>query len=322
MLEGHPGISQFILYDKKWKKLAKHRRFLEEWKLLKKIRRRGYDLVINLTEGDRGAVAAKVSRAPYAIGFDPQGSGMMQKKKCYTHLIKHTPKPRHTVEKQLDALRCLGLHPKEEERDLYFQIPEEARLKVETLLHENDIELGQFIQVHPVSRWMFKTLPVKTIAEVLHFLHSQGKQIVLTASPDPVERKMNEEIVSLAPFAIDLSGQISLKELGAMIGMSRMLLSVDSVPMHIASALKKPTVAIFGPTCEQNWGPWRNPASRMITQKRSCRPCYQPGCGGSGKSDCLTTLSSASIIDAVTDLLETEVLSKVGSLSSLVSEEL
>nr|WP_231919528.1 putative lipopolysaccharide heptosyltransferase III [Simkania negevensis] len=322
MLEGHPAISKFVLYDKKWKKLAKHRRFLEEWKLLKEIRRGSYDLVINLTEGDRGAVAAKVSRAPYAIGFDPQGSGMMQKEKCYTHLIKHTPKPRHTVEKQLDALRCLGLHPKEEERDLFFHIPEEARLRVETLLHENGVDEGQFIQVHPVSRWMFKTLPVKTIVEVLHFLHDQGKQIVLTASPDPLERKMNKEIVSLAPFAIDLSGQISLKELGAMIKMSQMLLSVDSVPMHLASALKKPTVAIFGPTCEQNWGPWRNPGARVVTQKLSCRPCYQPGCGGSGKSDCLTTLSSQSIIQAVEEVLEFKVLSKVGCLSSLVSEEL
>ena len=72
MLEGHPAISKFVQYDKKWKKLPKHRRFLEEWKLLKKIRRGGYDLVINLTEGDRGAVAAKVSRAPFAIGLIPR----------------------------------------------------------------------------------------------------------------------------------------------------------------------------------------------------------------------------------------------------------
>lgn len=320
MLEGHPAISQFLLYDKKWKKLPKHRRFLEEWKLLRTIRRGGYDLVINLTEGDRGAVAAKISRAPYAIGFDPQGNGMMQKKKCYSHLIKHTPKPRHTVEKQLDALRCLGLYPDGDERDLFFHVPEEARLKVETLLQERGVEQGQFIHVHPVSRWMFKTLPVKTLAQVLHFLHEKGKQIILTASPDPIERKMNQEIAALAPFVIDLSGKISLKELGAMIEKSRMLLSADSVPVHIASALKKPTVVVFGPTCEKNWGPWRNPASRIVTQNISCRPCYQPGCGGSGKSDCLEMLSSERIIDAIQDLLESEVLSKVGRPGTLVFE--
>jgi len=93
MLEGHPAISDFLLYDKQWKKLPLHRRYLREMRLLKKIRRKGYDLVINLTEGDRGAIAAKVSRAPFAVGFDPEGGGMRGKKKCYTHVIKHTPRP-------------------------------------------------------------------------------------------------------------------------------------------------------------------------------------------------------------------------------------
>ena len=80
MLEGHPAISQFLLCDKRWKKLAQHRRLLEELKLLWKIQQKRYGLVINLTEGDRGAIAAKISQAPYAIGFDPQGQGMIQKK--------------------------------------------------------------------------------------------------------------------------------------------------------------------------------------------------------------------------------------------------
>lgn len=111
MLEGHPAVSDFILYDKKWKKLPCWKRYLEEAKLLRVIRKKGYDLVINLTEGDRGAIAAKVSRAPYAVGFDPEGGGMKGKKECYTHVIQHTPQPRHTVERQLDALRCLGIFP-------------------------------------------------------------------------------------------------------------------------------------------------------------------------------------------------------------------
>lgn len=320
MLEGHPAIANFLLYDKKWKKLPSYRRFFEEWKILRRIRNGRYDLVINLTEGDRGAIAAKVSRAPYAVGFDPEGGGMMRKKYCYTHLIQHTPHPRHTVEKQLDALRCLGLHPTLEERDLFFHIPEKARLKVKALLEEKGVEIGRYIHVHPVSRWMFKTVPPATIGTVLGELHQKGFQIVLTASPDPQERAMNQAILSQAPFAVDLSGQISLKELGAVIEMSRMLLSVDSVPVHLASSLKKPTVALFGPTCEKNWGPYRNPAARVVVQNVTCRPCYRPGCGGSGKSDCLETLSAEQIIAAVDDILQTEVFTEVGGAGPLISK--
>ena len=114
---------------------------------------------------------------------------------------------------------------------------------------------------------------------------------------------MNREIAALAPHVTDFSGKTSLKELGAMIEMSRALISVDSVPIHLASALEKPTVALFGPTSEETWGPWRNPSSRVVVQDLSCRPCYRPGCGGSGKSDCLETLGAEQIIKALEDLI-------------------
>ena len=291
MLEGHPGISDFILYDKDWKKLPFYKRNFQEMKLLKRIRKGRYDLVINLTEGDRGAIAAKVSRASYAVGFDPQGDGMKGKKECYTHIIKHTPRPRHTVEKQLDALRCLGLFPIPEERDLFFHIPEDVTEEVNKLLPED------FVLFHPVSRWMFKTLPIETMGAAIRYLQEGGKQVVLTASPDPVEMEMNKQIAAQTPGVIDLSGKISLKELGAIIAKSRLLVTVDSIPLHLASALKKPVIVLFGPTCDQNWGPYRNSQARVITLPMSCRPCYQPGCGGSGKSDCLESLPSSKIIE-------------------------
>ncbi|MBF5059351.1 putative lipopolysaccharide heptosyltransferase III [Candidatus Neptunochlamydia vexilliferae] len=298
MLEGHPAISNFILYNKGWKKLPLFKRYREELKLLKKIRKGRYDLVINLTEGDRGAVAAKISRAPYAIGFDPQGGGMRGKANCYTHLIKHTPRPRHTVEKQLDALRVLGIFPTLKERELTFHIPAAAREKIAALLPEN------YVHIHPVSRWMFKTLPIETLVAVIHYLQERGEQVVLTASSDPAEMEMNAQLASQAPGVIDLSGQLSLKELGAVIEKSRLLITVDSVPLHLASVFKKEVVAIFGPTCDQNWGPWQNPHARVVTLPLSCRPCYQPGCGGSGQSDCLLNLPTAPIITAAHELLE------------------
>ena len=55
MLEGHPAISHFLLYDKKWKKQGLYRRLKEELKILWNIRRGSYDMAFNLTEGDRGA---------------------------------------------------------------------------------------------------------------------------------------------------------------------------------------------------------------------------------------------------------------------------
>ena len=299
MLEGHPGISRFLLYDKNWKTFCFFKRGLREVALLKKIRKRRYDLVINLTEGDRGAIAAKVSQASYAVGFDPQGKGMKGKKGCYTHLIQHTSRPRHTVEKQLDALRCLGIFPLPEERELFFNIPKPLIERMSERLPE------RFILFHPVSRWMFKALPIETVVRTICYLQNRGNQVVLTGSSNPVEVEMNRQIAAQTSNVIDLSGTLCLKELGAVIQKSALVVTVDSLPLHLSSALKKPVVAIFGPTCDQNWGPYKNPQAYVVTPSMTCRPCYQPGCGGSGKSDCLRTLSELKIIETLQIALDT-----------------
>ena len=122
MLDGHPAIAEFLLYDRDWKKLSRFKKLAKELSLLKQIRSRGYDLVINLTEGDRGAVAAWVSGSRYRVGLDPKKSGFFGKRKIYTHIVKECPNSRHTVERQLDSLRRIGIFPAAEERDLFLHV--------------------------------------------------------------------------------------------------------------------------------------------------------------------------------------------------------
>ena len=110
---------------------------------------------------------------------------------------------------------------------------------------------------------------------------------------------------------IHVGGEISLKEFGALILASELLICVDSVPFHMANALKKSVIALFGPTSEVTWGPWRNPRAQVVAQKLSCRPCYQDGCGGSKVSDCLENLSVDFVLKAC--LSKTEIFSKIGA---------
>ncbi|HEY2810716.1 MAG TPA: putative lipopolysaccharide heptosyltransferase III [Rhabdochlamydiaceae bacterium] len=306
MLEGHPAISAFLLYDKSWKKRSFLYKIQKEIALFLKIRRERYDLVINLTEGDRGAIAARVSGSPIRVGFDPQGQGMFGKRSLYTHIVKHCPHPRHTVERQLDTLRRIGIFPEPLERDLFLHIPEKAKKKVLDILALEEMQPKNYIVVHPVSRWRFKTLSVQQMAEVLRLLHAHGQQIVITSGPDVEECAMVEQICALAPEVpvCNTAGKLSLKELSAFIAFAQALVCVDSVPLHIASALKTPVVALFGPTSEINWGPWMHPQAFVVRSDHSCRPCYQDGCGGSKKSDCLLSLSSERIVQEVLKRIE------------------
>ncbi len=305
MLEGHPAISDYLLYDRGWKKLPFFKKIGKELCLIQSIRSKGYDLVINLTEGDRGALAATVSKARYRVGFDPKGSGFFAKRKAFTHVVKPCPHPRHTVERQLDVLRRMGIFPSIEERDLSLHIPDEARSKVLSWLEPEEIRPGNYILIHPVSRWRFKCLSPKQVAALVSTLHARGMRLVMSAGPDEQEMAMVREILSLVPEIpiLNLAGKMTLKELSALIQMSKALLCVDSVPLHIASATKTPVVVLFGPTSEQNWGPWMHPRAKVVAQALSCRPCYQDGCGGSKMSDCLYRIPQNAILAALDEVL-------------------
>ena len=286
------GVANCLSYDRAWKKLPVWQRWFHEARLLRTIRNNGYDLVLNLTEGDRGAIAAKVSRAKIRVGIDPKKTGLWGKQSLYTHVVKHCPTLRHTVERNLDALRRIGLFPAPEERELCLHVPEAV---IRSVQHKVP---SSFVLIHPTSRWRFKCWSVEKMRALGQALEAKGVQLVFTSGPDQDEMHMVHEICS-GLNAVNLAGQISLSELAALVQLSDKLVCVDSLPLHIASALKKPVVALFGPTSDVTWGPWRNPHAVVVTQPFSCRPCYQDGCGGSKVSDCLTTLPVETVLNAL-----------------------
>ncbi len=289
LLEGNPWVDGLVGYDRGWKGLGWGSRLRREWGVLRQIRREGYDAVINLTEGDRGALAAWAAGARVRVGFAPKGRWQ---KGLYTHVVKQGPGLRHTVEKNLDAIRRMGVFPAWEDRELFLAVSEAARKRVRECVG------GEYVLIHPTSRWRFKCWPVERMRKLTEELLRRGKRVVFSSGPDEVERNMVKEIVR-GLDVVNLSGKISLKELAALIAESELLVCVDSLPFHMASALKKKVVALFGPTSDVTWGPWRNEGARVVAQNFSCRPCYQDGCGGSKGSDCLMTLPVGQVLEAI-----------------------
>lgn len=141
------------------------------------------------------------------------------------------------------------------------------------------------------------------MAALIDALQEQGHRVVLSAAPDTAEMAMLRRIItSLNMPAVDMSGKLSLKQLAALTGKARLFVGVDSAPMHIAAAMGTPTVALFGPSGDQEWGPWMAP-HRIVTSNHSCRPCGNDGCGGGKVSDCLTAIPVEQVLDAIRGLL-------------------
>ena len=297
MLQGHPSLSQLHFVGRKWKKLGILSRLLREKKLFSDLKARHYGLIVHLSEQPRGAWLARTLGARYSVAPKIADRGALWAK-SFTHLFPIAPR-RHMVEVNLDALRRIGVQPESGERKVQFVPGAEAEKKVEALVD------GAFVHVHPASRWRFKCWPPEKNAALIERFAADGHQVVITAAPDPDEMAFIQLILGKARSKpLDLAGKLSIKELGALAGRAALFVGVDSMPMHLAAAMGTPTVALFGPSGETEWGPW-NVAHRVVTSAHSCRPCGLDGCGGGKVSDCLTTLPVDAVYAAAQELLAT-----------------
>jgi heptosyltransferase-3 len=213
------------------------------------------------------------------------------------------------VERNLDALRRIGIYPGTEERALTLVPGAAAEERIAALLAGHGLQRDRFVQVHPSSRWRFKCWPAEKMAALVDRLHAAGWLVVLTAAPEAAETRMIDDILGrlARPVAANLCGQLSLKELAALSAQARLFVGVDSAPMHIAAAVGTPAVALFGPSGEALWAPWGVPRSgrhRVVASEGySCRPCGLDGCGGGKVSDCLVTLEVERVWAAASGLL-------------------
>jgi len=322
MLESHPALAQLHLIDRSWKRQGLWRQGKAEWALISALRARHYDLVVHLSVHTRGAWLVRLLRPRWSVApkFRP---GFWAK--SFTHLYPAQSHPdRHTVDTNLDSLRALGLDVTSSDMRVTMVPGAAAEARVDALLAAHGLASRSFVHIHPASRWAFKCWPAERVAALCDALAAKGLPIVLTSAPDANEMALIAAVQAARAAVtcprssvlgtqsepvptLDLSGQLSLKELAALAARARLFVGVDSAPMHIAAAMGTPTVGIFGPSGDREWGPWDNEGGgrhRVVASlNHPCRPCGRAGCEDSKVSDCLTSLPVAQVLAACLELL-------------------
>lgn len=299
MLEGHPAVSRIHAVERGDRPFG--RRLAAESRLAASLLSRRYDLVIHLSVHRRGAWLTRLLRPRWSVA--PRYKGRFWAGSFERFYPAQSHPDRHTVETNLDGLRALGIEPAPEDKRVVLMPGAAAEARVAGLLSGHRLAPGGFVHIHPASRWLFKCWPAERVAALADALAGRGLPVVLTAAPDARERAMIAAVREhMKSPAIDLSGDLSLKELAALTAGARLFVGVDSAPMHIAAAMGTPTVALFGPSGDREWGPW-NVAHRVVADDRPCRPCGRDGCDGSKVSECLTALPVERVLAACEELL-------------------
>lgn len=305
ILTENKDISNIFVIDRNWKK---DNRILvkQASKLIKELRARQYQLIINYTEQwQGGALLVRLLNPEYSVSQDYSHRRGKFWRKSFTHIVKLPKTERHQVEVHLDALRRLGVYPDETNKALRIYPGYQAEQDIVQLLASHHLQKQNYIIIHPASRWMFKGWNVENFRTVIDQLALKGHRIVVTSGPDEKEIDLVKQILSgNKNTAINLAGQLSLKQLVELTTHAKCLLGIDSVAMHISAAVNTPCVVLFGPSNDKNWHPW-GVDHRIVSYPLSCRPCNLDGCGGGKVSDCLQMISADQVIQSMDNLLGT-----------------
>lgn len=303
LVRGHPALSGVVVSGRRrWLRqlrdptrapavLGEMRRFLADL-------RRGYGVVLDLQGLLKSAVYVLATGAPVRVGFAEGREGAPW---VLTHRVVAPPQPVHAVDRYLHL--AAAVDAAEPVREFHIALPPEdvaaARLHVAAC---RGAPGRPRVAVHAAARWRTKLWEVPRWRELVASLLAEGIGVILTGSREDgaVAAAISD---GLNPPPLSLAGRLSLKQLAALLREVDLVVTVDSGPMHIASAVGTPVVALFGPTDPLRTGPLG--PGRVLRRDLPCSPCLQRRCRIPETYRCMRDLGVAEVLQAVRDLLGT-----------------
>ena len=223
-------------------------------KLAHYLRTKKFDMAVILNPKKDFHLATFLSGIPERVGYNRKLGFLLN------HKIEDCKSSgqKHEVEYNLDLIRSIGIEAKE--KDLFVSFGPSDENVVETLLKENGISSSDALLVlhpwtsDPIKQWpteKFLGLSKKIIQEI-------PCRLIIIGGKEEISK--SKDFCVGNPGLIDFTGKLSLRQLAAFLKRSKLLISNDSGPVHMASAVKTPVIAIFrndlpgkGP---KRWGPW------------------------------------------------------------------
>lgn len=305
LVDSHPDLNETIPFDRRrygrigWSPSATW----EFMRFTKRLRKRRYDLTVDLQGLFRSGYLSWASRAPVRIGFRSAREGAWL---FYTHRVDVPDPDAHAVDKNYLVGRQLGFNETPIEFRLYLS--QQVRDQVASLLAENGLGSSRLpVVIAPGARWETKRWPPSRFAETIDRLVSiDGVSCAVVGGPDEVD--LCRQIVSLCKTRpVDLSGRTTLPQLAALIERAGVVLCHDSAAAHLAVALNRPVVCITGPTSPSRTGPYGR-LDDVIRLDLDCSPCYLrrlERCMHGHR--CMQDLAVSDVVQALRDRLEAKV---------------
>ncbi|MBI4654824.1 MAG: lipopolysaccharide heptosyltransferase I [Nitrospirae bacterium] len=285
ILSGNPMIDELIIFDKDpWGNIKSISKTFNEIKaLIKTLRAKRFDIVIDLQGLLRSGIMTFFARSPLKIGFENarEGSKFFYNKKV------RVDTGAHAVDRYLEVARVIQKEHRTQNTEHRLQSTETRAEKIEFPLYvdkaaEENIKkllggISNYVVIVSSARWQSKRWPAEYFGMLISGL-SIPCIITGTASDKETVQKVMD---ASGGEGINFCSKINLKELAALLSGAKAVISADSGPLHIAAALGVPVVALFGPTDSHRTGPYgwqRSKKVKLLRASISCSPCFKKKC--------------------------------------------
>ncbi len=300
VLEAIPFVHEIIFYEEK----GCHKTPWGKWKLIDELKRKKFDAAFLLHRSLTRALLVFLAGIPARVSYATKG-----RKIFLTH---SSPEPLGSIHRQdyyLGLLEAFGIIVKK--RQSILSVDPFIQTEVNERLAQLGIAEKDFLLVlNPGGNWDLKRWPkenfTKLMESLFKYFNNRGNfKIILngaqkdTALIEEISRPLD---LSSQPRVINLAGKINLKELMALMKRANLVVSADSGPLHIASAVGTQTVGIFGPTSPEVTGPRGSGSSQILKVDVGCNrsPCYYLQCP---QNTCMQSVTVQDVFEQVVKIV-------------------
>ncbi|MFO7958659.1 MAG: glycosyltransferase family 9 protein [Candidatus Brocadiia bacterium] len=304
LLAGHPHIDELITVPRKrWGRMLKNPlrwpEFVRELRhLASRLREGRFDASVDFQSSLKSAWMVRAACAELRLGFAPPVSRELSHL-VQNRLVKSPREGVHRIERDLALLAPLGIRTRYVRPTLPCR-PENANV-VDAAL-DDMLTGGPLVVIHPgtsafasFKRWV----PGRYARVADQLIEERGADVIV--SWGPADRDVAEEVVLLMRRRGHLAPRTAdLQQLVRLLQRADLFIGSDTGPMHVASAVGTPVVALFGPKDPVQTGPYCS-RSLVVTGRAACRPCTRRRCS---HVRCMTSISSTQVLKAALDVLD------------------
>ena len=285
VIETNPDIDNAVIFD------AKSQSGLA---LIRDIRRRSYDLVIDLFGNPRSALVTLLSGARCRVGY-----GFNWRRFCYNIVVRGRGGEVHNVQFNLDALTALGIPVGDP--SVSFHTDAASEEFAARFFSSGGLDDRPVIAMNPGGGWYTKRWPHESFAELGDMLGEAYRTpvVIIWGPGEEPDARVIQAAMRSHPLLIP---KTTLRELGAILKRCAALVTNDSGPMHVAAAVGTPVVAVFGPTIPELQGPVG--AGHVVVQNRKlvCLGCNLTRCPIG--NPCMRELPASQVFEGFRQLVE------------------